>query len=69
MATLTLNLIPKVAEIVRPPRSAVLRFPFGSPVGNPTDEQKQLHVLKSALGLLETMDEPGQIVELPFKWK
>jgi len=44
-------------------------FPLGSPVGEPGNEEKQLEVIKATLKLLESVEEPGKIVNLPFQWR
>lgn len=67
--TVTLNLIRRVAELVKPPRAASLPFPFGSPVGEPGNIEQQLGVIRTALSLLETAEVPGTISQMPFKWK
>jgi hypothetical protein len=64
-----MNLIKEVAIINKLPRAANIGFPFGSPVGNPGDEAKQLEVLMAVLILLESIKEPGTIEQLPFRWK
>ncbi|MFN2364159.1 MAG: hypothetical protein ABR596_07675 [Halarsenatibacteraceae bacterium] len=62
-------MIKKVAEINKLPRVAHLPFTFGSPVGEPGNKKQQLKVIKAALKLLETVEKPETIVELPFKWR
>jgi hypothetical protein len=52
---------------VKPPRTLVLRFPFGSPVGQPNDKDQQIAVLKEAFELLYN-DEPGLIKESTIKY-
>ncbi|MGM0421248.1 MAG: hypothetical protein ACQEQG_09660 [Bacillota bacterium] len=58
-----------MAELNKSPRVANVSFPFGSPVGNPEDTAKQLQVVMATLELLETLKEPGTIVELSFQWR
>jgi len=69
ISTVTINLIPEIARIVKIPRVACLPFPLGSPMGNPKNEEKQIQILRSALSLLERDIEPGSLVSLPYKWK
>ncbi len=47
----------------------LIQFPFGSPIGEPGNKKQQLDVIKAALKLFETAEKPGDIVELPFKWR
>ena len=56
IATVALQLLRIVAEVVRPPRALWLPFPFGFPLGKPNDPSLQKRVLLDALGLLA---EPG----------
>jgi len=42
---------------------------MGHPLGEPGRKDIQLAVLKSALKALETIKEPGTIIDLPFRWK
>lgn len=57
-----------VAESVKPPRSMFLKFPFGSPMGKPSDVENQTFVLKTALQALETIETPGTIIEPEIKY-
>lgn len=57
-----------VAEAVKPPRSMLLKFPFGSPLGKPGDVENQILVLKTALGALETIEIPATIIEPIIKY-
>lgn len=56
IATVALALLREVAEAVRPPRSLLVPFPHGYPLGRPDDAELQHRVLEAALDLLE---EPG----------
>jgi D-proline reductase (dithiol) PrdB len=61
--TVTLNLFKEIAEIVKPPRTLFLRFPYGSPLGQPNNKEQQIEVLKEAFELLTYQNEPGVIIE------
>jgi hypothetical protein len=67
--TITLNLFKEIAEIVKPPRTLHLRFPYGSPVGKPNDEVQQRKVLLQALKVIETETTPGIIVHSDLKYR
>jgi len=58
-----------VAEIVMPPRTVFVQFPFGSPVGEPGNIEQQQAVVTDALKFLATAEEPGAILDLPYKWR
>ena len=58
IATVSLNLLEEVARKVRPPRTLVVPFPFGYPLGKPHDPAFQREVILQALRLLERTDLP-----------
>ena len=51
------------------PRTVFLDYPLGRQCGPPNDKEQQLRILKDSLSLLETAEKPGQLLELPYKWK
>lgn len=57
------------AELLKPPRSLITQHILGRTVGAPGDVERQRQVVRTALGLLETVRSPGAIVELnePFR--
>jgi hypothetical protein len=66
ISTVAIQLLREVAEKVRPPRSLLVPFPHGYPLGTPGDAEGQRSVLKAALQMLETPDlQPPALVELP----
>ncbi|WP_246938713.1 hypothetical protein [Bacillus pinisoli] len=67
--TVTLNLFKELAEIVKPPRTLHLRFPYGSPVGQPNHKEQQLAVLKEAFDLFLSQNEPGVIIDSTIKYR
>ncbi|UOR10828.1 hypothetical protein [Halobacillus amylolyticus] len=67
--TVTLNMFREVAENIKIPRVLNLRFPFGSPLGVPNNKEQQKDVIKEALNLLETADQPGVIKESGITYK
>jgi len=52
-----------------PPRTVYLRWPFGHPLGEPFDVQQQRVVVAEAFRALCTLSRPGQIVDLPYRWR
>lgn len=52
---------------VKPPRSVVTPFPRGATLGAPGDRAQQRQVLLDAFTALQTMTEPGNLLELPYK--
>ena len=68
MATISLTLEPELTKLVQVPRAMIVDFPPGCPVGEPTDREKQLKVVREALEYLTTMQQPGTVWKSPFKW-
>lgn len=54
--TVSLSVLRKITEKVRPPRSLVLPFPFGYPLGKPRDARLQHQIIRAALNLLESSE-------------
>ena len=59
----------QVADAVRPPRVALVRFPFGQPLGEPGNANQQRVVVEDALHLLQTVTTPGTVSALPYRWR
>jgi len=53
ISTVTLMLLRRVAEEVRPPRALFVPFPHGYPLDRPNDPPRQHAVIEAALSLLE----------------
>lgn len=59
----------EVAEKVRPPRAVYLKWPFGSPLGEPGNDAQQRRVLLDLLEVARGATIPGTIVDLPYRWR
>ena len=59
----------QVADALKPPRVAYVRFPFGQPLGEPGNADQQRVIIEDALQLLNTATEPGNVVPLPYRWR
>ena len=59
----------QVADALKPPRVAYVRFPFGQPLGEPGNVDQQRVVLEDSLRLLNTATVPGNVVSLPYRWR
>jgi D-proline reductase (dithiol) PrdB len=68
LATISLTSEADLMKLVKVPRAMIVDFPPGCPVGEPTDRDKQLKVIKEALEYLTTMKQPGTVWRSPFKW-
>lgn len=58
-----------ISERIRPPRTYHLRYPFGHALGEVGQSVQQRQILRDCLHLLETSQEPGLIVDAPYRWK
>jgi len=67
--TVGISILKEVTEKVRPPRSVYLRYPFGHPLGDAFNVTQQRTILLDALRALETITEPGTIVEPGYAWR
>jgi len=54
---------------IKPPRALLVKFARGSMFGEPGNVKRQRRIILDALVALQTMTEPGTIIELPYKWK
>lgn len=54
--TVGLSLLRAVTEKVKPPRTLVVPFPFGYPLGEQNNPALQHEIIRAALRLLETSD-------------
>ena len=69
IATIGISIVREYSEKVKPPRTVYLRWPFGHPVGEPGNILQQRAVLFEALRALYQIQEPGTIIDLPFRWR
>jgi hypothetical protein len=53
-------------RVVGMPRVAAIEHPFGRPYGDVGDEKTQGAVLRAALEVATTANEPGTVVHLPL---
>ena len=65
LATTVVALVRLHAQKVAPPRTLWVPFELGRPMGPPNDPAFQRRVLQAALGLLDSDNEPGVIVDFP----
>jgi D-proline reductase (dithiol) PrdB len=67
--TISISLDRTITEKVKPPRSLLLAFPLGHPMGNPFDEEAQRRLLREGLEYIETIKEPKTIVDLTSTYR
>jgi D-proline reductase (dithiol) PrdB len=68
LSTMCLITIKEVAQEVKIPRSVFINFPFGMPLGRAFARSLQESILSDMIQAMRTLDKPGRIVELPYKW-
>ena len=57
-----------ITAAVNPPRAVYLDFPLGHTAGKPHDKALQRRILRDTLDALATIDAPGTIRRLPYRW-
>jgi D-proline reductase (dithiol) PrdB len=67
--TIGITLQKEVTRRVKPPRALFLRYPFGHPMGEAFNRPQQRAILLAALAGLESVTEPGTIVEPGWRWR
>lgn len=67
--TIGITLQKEITRKVKPPRALYLRYPFGHPMGEACAVHQQRAILLAALRALETLTEPGAIVEPGWVWR
>ena len=68
LSTVTVTMMPRLAERLGVPRAVGVQFPFGHPFGRPGDVETQTAVLRAALRLLEEAREPGARADVEIAW-
>jgi len=67
--TIGISIVKQYTEKVKPPRTIFLKWPFGHPLGEPFHTAQQRAVLCKAFESLAYIEEPGTIIDIPFRWK
>jgi D-proline reductase (dithiol) PrdB len=67
--TISISIVREYTEKVKPPRAIFLRWPFGHPLGEPGHRDQQAAVLDKAFKALYEIDQPGQIIDIPWRWR
>lgn len=67
--TIGVSIVREYSEKVKPPRTIFLRWPFGHPFGEPFNAAQQRVVLAEALRALYRIQEPGAIIDMPYRWR
>jgi D-proline reductase (dithiol) PrdB len=67
--TVTLSVVRSMTEATPAPRNVLVRFRLGQVFGEPHNVAQQQAVLRAALDALGTIETPGGVVELPYRWR
>lgn len=68
IATICLSSAYSITAAVNPPRAVYLDFPLGHTSGKAHDKALQRRIMIQTLQALESIQSPGQIVELEHQW-
>lgn len=68
LSTILVTQMPFWAEKMGVPRTLAVEFPFGHVLGQPKNREMQIRVIRQALEVLESADEPGTIVHSQETW-
>ncbi len=66
ISTVGISIVRKVTESVKPPRTYHLKYPA---MGEAFNRPQQKQIFLDCLQLLKTANEPGIIVDSPYRWK
>lgn len=69
LSTICLVTLKEVARQIRLPRAVFINFPFGRTLGPAHQTPLQMSILTDVTRALRTLDRPGKIVDLPYKWE
>ncbi len=69
IATVNVSLVRAQSEMVKPPRTVFVKWPFAHPLGEPFNRNQQRQIIHDALKVLLTTKKPGIIVDLPYPWR
>jgi D-proline reductase (dithiol) PrdB len=69
ISTVALSLNRGLSEKIGAPRTLYLRYPYGAPLGEPGNVDQQRVILKEMFAALDTITEPGTIIDLPYRWR
>ena len=67
--TISITVRPEITAHMNVSRACYVRFPTGNPVGEPNRPEQQRTILLAVLEQLLAIQEPGTIVDLPFRWR
>jgi hypothetical protein len=57
-----------IIAAANPPRAVFVDYPLGHTTGRPFRTEEQLAITRAGLQAVESITEPGTIVELEYRW-
>ncbi len=69
IATVGISIVREYSEKVKPPRTVFVRWPFGHPLGEVGNKLQQRTIVREALAALYQIKTPGEIIDLPYRWR
>jgi D-proline reductase (dithiol) PrdB len=69
IATASLTTMPEITMGVGVPRAGFVRFPLGTPFGEPGHTEVQRAILLDLLRLVWEAEGPQTVVKLPYRWR
>lgn len=69
VSTVSLITIKEIAQEIKLPRALFINFPFGYTLGKPYLLPLQRSIVNDMITTLKTLDRPGKIIDLQYKWE
>jgi D-proline reductase (dithiol) PrdB len=69
MSTVSVSLVREITVQICPPRALFVCWPFGHPLGEPFAIAQQQRILRDMLHALETVQDPGSLIDLGYRWR
>ena len=57
-----------IIRAANPPRTAFIDYPLGHTAGKPNDRADQSAVMRATIDAFATLSEPGELIDLGFRW-
>ena len=68
LTTASVSIVKEITAELRPPRAVFVPWPLGHPFGRAGNLEQQRAVLYDMIGLLESAEEPGVLIERDHPW-
>ena len=68
LATASVSIVKEITAELCPPRAVFVPWPLGHPFGKAGNLEQQRAVLYDMIGLLESAEAPGALIERDHPW-